>query len=258
VLAGPTCHFARPAAKRELDRAAASPPPAPALASRGRARYSGAMMANRPRGARWRVTRWRSSGGTPDGGADAPALDTPRPATGASLPAGIPPSLLDRLLAARRPRGTRGWPWRLPETVTIDLRAVLLPLLLIPALAGLGASWLAARDTATSATLAQRAAPLIAEARRADAARPRAAALLREPTVSEIVERLARALPADARLHALAREPDGALVAEIDVIDPDALRPALSADALLATLDEVAQQSVADRGIRVTLRAGRP
>lgn len=89
-------------------------------------------------------------------------------------------------------------------------------------------------------------------------ARPEIARLIGRMTMSEVVERLARALPADARLHALSRERDGGLVMEVDVIDPDGLRPALASDPLFAGLREIGQQSAAGNGLRVTLRTEGP
>ena len=90
----------------------------------------------------------------------------------------------------------------------------------------------------------------------ADAAATRsiAAPLLIRPTVSGLAERLARALPPDARLRQLAVEADGTIGMQIDSDDPDALRAALRGEPLLGSLRMTGQEP-ADNGVRVTLRS---
>ncbi|MGV3457586.1 hypothetical protein [Sphingomonas sp.] len=90
------------------------------------------------------------------------------------------------------------------------------------------------------------------------AAREAAAAVLRDavrqPALVATLERLARALPDDARLVSAAREPNGQLQVEISASDPDLLRGALRRDPLLVALRESGQRRTPDARVVVTLR----
>lgn len=90
------------------------------------------------------------------------------------------------------------------------------------------------------------------------AARDAAAASLRDavrqPALAATLDRLARALPDDARLVSAGRDPDGRIQAEISVSDPDLLRGALRRDPLLATMRERGQRRTQDARVVVTLR----
>lgn len=90
------------------------------------------------------------------------------------------------------------------------------------------------------------------------AARAAAAAVLRDatrqPALAATLDRLARALPDDARLVSAVRESDGRLVIEISASDPDLLRGALRRDSLLASLRESGQRRTQDARVVVTLR----
>lgn len=133
-------------------------------------------------------------------------------------------------------------------------------LLSIPLSTAIGARLLAEANERQSEIIARAAASRVAAAREAAAierARPEAARLLGRRTVSELVERFARALPPDARIHALSREESGAIVAEIEIMDPDLLRPALASDPLLKSLRAIGQRGVPDGGIRVSMRSER-
>jgi len=80
------------------------------------------------------------------------------------------------------------------------------------------------------------------------------APLLARQTVSEIMERFAQALPPGAHLNSITVRADSALLAEVDIADPDLLGSALSSDPLLRRLRTIGQ-STAPEGVRVTLRA---
>jgi len=92
--------------------------------------------------------------------------------------------------------------------------------------------------TRLEATLAPRR---ITEQRRAAAHGALSAALLR-PGLAALLDGVAAALPADAALVRAERGADGALVLEVSVSDPDALRSALRRVPGLAGLRDVRQQ----------------
>lgn len=142
--------------------------------------------------------------------------------------------------------------------ITVAVAAGLL--LSIPLSTAIGAHLLAEANERRSEALAQEAASRLAAARQAvkiERARPEVGRLLGRRTISELIERLARALPPAAHVHALSRGEDGALVAEIEIVDPDLLRPALASDPLLDSLRPIGQRGVPDGGIRVMLRSER-
>ena len=90
------------------------------------------------------------------------------------------------------------------------------------------------------------------------AARDAAAASLRDavrqPALVATLDRLARALPDDARLVSVARESNGQLQIDISASDPDLLRGALRRDPLFITLRESGQRRTPDARVVVTLR----
>jgi hypothetical protein len=96
--------------------------------------------------------------------------------------------------------------------------------------------------------------PLERAAESIERARPSFARLVERATLSDVVERLARSLPAEAKVHAMGRDQAGILTIEIDTADPDLLRPAIERDPVLRDLDEVGQTRSGDHGLRVTLR----
>jgi hypothetical protein len=83
------------------------------------------------------------------------------------------------------------------------------------------------------------------------------AAVFRRASMSEILALLDAGLPPRATVHRVERQADGAMVLEIDVIDPALLRAALARDPSLATFRTTGQDVVADRGIRMRLRSDR-
>ncbi|WP_422057437.1 hypothetical protein [Sphingomonas sp.] len=161
-------------------------------------------------------------------------------------------SLTDRL-ARRAARAARTW----PELAVPDMRLALALAGLValgPLLTIVGAQMLRAGVEADSRELAHQL-----RARNApQAARAAAAAVLRDatrqPPFAATLDRLARALPDDARLVSAARDPGGRMLVEISASDPDVLREALRRDALLASLRESGQRRTQDARVVVTLR----
>lgn len=144
------------------------------------------------------------------------------------------------------------------SVVTVAVTAALL--LSIPLSTAIGARLLAAANERQSKAIARNAAARLAvvwEAAEIERGRPEVARLLGRRTISELLERFARALPPDARIHMLSREDDGAVVTEIDIFDPDLLRPALASDPQLRSLSAIGQRSVPDGQVRVSLRSER-
>jgi hypothetical protein len=111
----------------------------------------------------------------------------------------------------------------------------------IPLLTGIGAWGLAARTGPPAQG---------ADARQAIAAFRRLAA-------SELLALLDAGLPRDATLHHAERLADGALLLEVDSVDPEATRAALGRDPMLATFRIVGQDAVPDHGVRLRLRSDR-
>ncbi len=96
------------------------------------------------------------------------------------------------------------------------------------------------------------------EARFADErARSAAAALLRSAVrgapLAVTLDRIARALPADARLVSGARDAGNGLRIEVATSDPDRLRGMLRRDPLFAAMREIGQRRTADARVVVTL-----
>ncbi|PTQ09870.1 hypothetical protein CLG96_11930 [Sphingomonas oleivorans] len=176
------------------------------------------------------------------------------------------PSLFDHVARAlrgwlaRRGQTKRSPPVAIGALLNAGTRHVLWPsalLATIPIATFLGAHMLAAANDAARLEVERRAAvkiAAVAAAREGARARAMLAPLMARPTVAETIERLAQALPADARINALSRDGKGAIGAEIDCADPDALRLALQGDPLLGTFRMIGQTD-ADDGVRVTLKA---
>ncbi|WP_093297732.1 hypothetical protein [Sphingomonas sp. NFR04] len=156
-----------------------------------------------------------------------------------------PPSLAARLGGWARARR------RLPRRAGHDAPEAAGRRWVTPVLAGLivagplatlaGATLLAnaaeRETTRLDATLAPRR---ITEQRRAAVHGMLSAAMLR-PGPTALLDRVAAALPADAALVRAERSADGALVLEVSVSDPDALRSALRRVPALAGLRDVRQ-----------------
>ncbi|WP_066656408.1 MULTISPECIES: hypothetical protein [unclassified Sphingomonas] len=162
-------------------------------------------------------------------------------------------SLTDRLIR-RTMRATRTRP-KLAFVPDIRLALALAglvalgPLLTIVGAKGLRAG-VEAENKVLEAQLRTRTAPQAAR----DAAAAELRDAVRRPALVATLERLARALPDDARLVSAERDASGALKAEIATNDPDLLRGALRVDPLLAALREVGQRRTPDARVVVMLR----
>ncbi|MCR5872383.1 MULTISPECIES: hypothetical protein [unclassified Sphingomonas] len=162
-------------------------------------------------------------------------------------------SLTDRLARNALHAAWVRSPW---TAVDLRLAAALVGMLALgPLLTIMGATLLRAgveaENRALEAQLRVRSAP---EAARDGAARALRDAV-RSPTLTATLERLARAMPDDARLVSAARGADGLLQVEVSASDPDQLRDALRRDAALAAMRETGQRRTQDARVVVTLRA---
>ncbi len=180
----------------------------------------------------------------------------------------IGPSLVDalreKLPAAGSPTPSLSLPrWRptRPGWLALPPRATLvsagLILATIPASTALGAWGLTALSRWQLHRLEASEAPALARYAKVAAVervRPRAEAAMQAPAISQLVARLAAALPADAGLAGLSLDERGGLVVEVETPDPDRLRPALAADPLLGRLEEVGQVMTDEGTMRVTLK----
>jgi hypothetical protein len=165
-------------------------------------------------------------------------------------------SLIDRLGQAarrgvRRPRADR---LRLRAAVKLREAMLIAATVALAPLATLGGAMLLTRAVEResrdlSARVAARDAPL---AERAEA-RAMLQAAATQPALVATLERLARVLPADARLMAVARGAEGGLSAEIAAGDPDLLRAALREDPQLAQLRNTGQRRGPDARVVVTM-----
>ncbi len=161
-------------------------------------------------------------------------------------------SLTDRL-ARRAARAARARPALAVPDIRLSL-ALAGVLALGPLLTIVGAQALRggveADNRALESQLRSRTAP--------ELARSEAAAVLRDavrqPALAATLDRLARALPDDARLVSAARGADGHVQVEISASDPDLLRGALRRDPLLAAMRESGQRRTPDARVVVTLR----
>lgn len=163
-------------------------------------------------------------------------------------PKSTSPSLAQRLLAFRRAPAGGGAGW--PEGKVAIMVALLLlagPLLTIG-----GARLLAERQRAAATRIEAEAAPRIAAAEAAEAARAQLGAVLRRRPLGATIETLARALPADATLVRAERTAQDRLALEINTSDPDRLRAALRRIPALARLRDTGQRQ-ADAAMIVLL-----
>lgn len=161
-------------------------------------------------------------------------------------------SLTDRL-ARRAARAARTW----PELAVPDMRLALALAGLValgPLLTIMGAQLLHGSVEADNRSLANQL-----RARDAPQAKQAAAAAelrnaTRQAPFAATLDRIARALPDDARLVSAARGADGRMLIEISASDPDLLRGALRRNVLLASLRESGQRRTQDARVVVTLR----
>lgn len=162
-------------------------------------------------------------------------------------------SLADRMaqrLSAREPRAPR------PEGVRVDWRlaASLAALIALgPLVTIVGAGLLERNARAETARLGAQAAPRLKAEAQARDARTALRGAVRDAGVAVWLDRLAAAIPADARVARMARAADGAIEIEITASDPDLLRTALRRDPALTGFRETGQRR-AGAMIAVTLR----
>lgn len=162
-------------------------------------------------------------------------------------------SLADRMvrrLAARAPRAPRqaGGPvdWRLAAGLAAVI--ALGPLMTIA-----GAGLLEWRAQAEATRFTAQAAPRLKVEARAQAARASLRDAARDAGVAAWADRVATAIPAEARVARMSKAADGAMEMEITAPDPDLLRAALRRDPVLAGFRESGQRR-AGAMIAVTLR----
>lgn len=165
-------------------------------------------------------------------------------------------SLADRMtqrLAVRGPRTPReprtsGGPveWRLAAGLAAVI--ALGPLATIT-----GAGLLERGAQAETAQLTARAAPRLKAEARARDARATLRDAVRDAGVAVWLDRVAAAIPEDARVARMGKTADGAMEIEITAPDPDLLRTALRRDPALAGFRETGQRR-AGAMIAVTLR----
>ncbi len=166
-------------------------------------------------------------------------MDTPDRDMGATE---IGHSLADRMarrLIAREPRAPR------PEGSRVDWRragALAALIALGPLLTIVGAGVIERNAQAEAARLTVQAEPrLQAEAREREA-RAALRGAVRDAGAAVWMDRLAAAIPADARVARMNRAADGAMEIEITAPDPDLLRAALRRDPALAGFRETGQR----------------
>lgn len=165
-------------------------------------------------------------------------------------------SLADRMaqrLAARTPRASRvvrlqAGPvdWRL----ALALAAVIA---LGPLATITGAAVIERSARAEAARLTAQAAPRLKAEASAHAARGALREAVRHPGAAILLNHVAAAIPADARVARMRKAADGAMEIEITAPDPDLLRAALRRDPVLAAFRETGQRR-AGAMIAVTLR----
>lgn len=172
-------------------------------------------------------------------------MDTPDREIGDSLADRMARRLTVRESRASRPEGSR-LDWRRAGGVAALI--ALGPLLTI-----VGAGLVERNVQAEAARLTAQAAPrLKAEAREREA-RAALRGAVRDAGVAVWMDRLATAIPADARVARMNKAADGAMEVEITAPDPDLLRTALRRDPALTGFRETGQRR-AGAMIAVTLR----
>jgi hypothetical protein len=173
-------------------------------------------------------------------------MDTPDRDIGDSLAA-----RMAQRLAAREPRAEGG-----TERTRVDWRlaAGLTALIALGPLATIvGAGLIEGRAQAEAARLTAQAAPRLKAEAQARDARAALRGAVRDAGAAVWMDRLAVAIPADARIARMDKAADGAIEIEITAPDPDLLRAALRRDPALAGFRETGQRR-AGAMIAVTLR----
>jgi hypothetical protein len=162
-------------------------------------------------------------------------------------------SLADRMAQRFAAQGTRT---RYPAREPLDWRlaaALGAAIALGPLVTIAGAAVLEHRAQAEAQRLTVQAAPRINAEARASAAREALRTAAHDAGVAVWLDRVAAAIPADARMARMAKAADGAIELEITAPDPDLLRGALRRDPALAGFRETGQRR-AGAMIAVTLR----
>lgn len=161
-------------------------------------------------------------------------------------------SLADRMAQRFAARSPAPLPARKP--VNWRLAAGLAALIALgPLVTIVGAGVLERSAAADAARLTAQAAPRSKAQARERAAREALRAAARDAGVAVWLDRVAAAIPADARVARMAKAADGAIELEITAPDPDLLRGALRRDPALAGFRETGQRR-AGAMIAVTLR----
>lgn len=151
-------------------------------------------------------------------------------------------SLAERMAQRFAAQGQQAEP-RPPAPVDWRLAAALAALIALGPLATIvGAAAIERGARAEAARLTAQAAPRLKAEAREQAARGALRGAARDAGVAVWLDRVAAAIPADARVARMAREADGALELEISTPDPDLLRGALRRDPALAGFRETGQQ----------------
>ncbi|ODP39494.1 hypothetical protein BFL28_10095 [Sphingomonas turrisvirgatae] len=134
---------------------------------------------------------------------------------------------------------------RTPDMPAIDWRwaAALIGLIALGPVLTIGGAKMLERDAlATAARVQAEAAPRIAAAAQDHDARELLRAAVRRPTASVWLDRVAAALPAEARVARMTQAADGAVELEITAPDPDPVRTALRRDPAFAGFREAGQR----------------
>ncbi|WP_423602259.1 hypothetical protein [Sphingomonas sp. MS122] len=151
-------------------------------------------------------------------------------------------SLADRMAQRFAAREARTEP-RSPGPVNWRLTAALTGVIALGPLGTIVAAGMIERGArAEAARLDVQAAPRREAEAREQAARAALHAAVRDAGVAVWLDRVAAAIPAEARVARMAKAADGALELEISTPDPDLLRGALRGDPALAGFRETGQR----------------
>lgn len=162
-------------------------------------------------------------------------------------------SLADRMtrrFAAREPRAQRPAGGRVDWRLAAGLAALIA---LGPLATIVGAGLIERGARAEAARLAARVAPRLKAEARVRAARDVLRDAARDAGVAVWLDRLAAAIPGDARVTRMSKAADGSMEIEVTAPDPDVLRTALRRNPALAGFRETGQRR-AGAMIAVTLR----
>lgn len=162
-------------------------------------------------------------------------------------------SLADRMvqrLAAGAPRAPRMSGGPVDRRLALALAALIA---LGPLATITGAALIERRARAEAAQLTAQAAPRLKAEAGAQTARAALREAVRQPGVAILLNHVAAAIPADARVARMRKAADGTMEIEITAPDPDLLRAAMRRDPALAAFRETGQRR-AGAMIAVTMR----